>query len=116
MIHVKEHALCSVCTVGVLEFYVPPFSNGVMKEYCPVCAGVQLAPSRPSEIEAEPSIACEDCGRRVTITRAGGRPRKRCSDCKALHRKASAAQWKRDHRAAVVERNAQRYRRQEVAA
>lgn len=100
---IKEHALCPVCCKGVLEFYVPPFANGMVKEYCPVCAGEKHVRFPLTKIQSysERETPCHDCGIAVPVIRSSGRKRKRCEPCKAKHMAAEQARWRKLNRERV---------------
>lgn len=100
---IKEHALCPICNVGILDFYVPPFANGMVKEFCSVCAGEKHVrfPLTRVESYSERETPCHDCGIPVPIIRASGRKRKRCDPCKSLHASKVQSKWRREHRERV---------------
>lgn len=100
---IKEHVLCPVCNKGVLDFYVPPFANGMVKEYCSVCDGKEHVrfPLKKIDVYDDRMTPCHDCGISVPIIRASGRKRKRCAPCKSLHASHVQAKWRREHRERV---------------
>lgn len=108
---VQEIVRCEVCNRGILEFYVPPFSNGMVKEYCPICDGKEKR--APKKFTAEISWTdisrpkkdrgpayCLDCGKGLPVGKRGMK-RRRCVRHTAIHsalrqqiqRKALRERW-----------------------